>query len=224
MQYGAALKDIRETENDIRKAERQLTLAENQLKRDQSAKALDRYDNQLKEVRERNDKYIEQYNKTVGELAKLNMEVFKLTEEKAYRMAIAQLEANTRLNVEKLQQSGAFARVGMGETTTLANQVLADLRKTNPNATLADALAVVKGGTGSTAAALADKAYDNVMKRLDKDYKLAAEISQDPAALQRAVDEETKRLQAGGVRTSTTTNPFQLSPEAQKALQQYGGK
>ena len=106
MQYGAALKDIRETENDIRKAERQLTLAENQLKRDQSAKAQDRYDTKLKELRDIEIKSVDQYNKTVGDLAKLNMDVFKLNEEKAYRMAIAQLEANVRL---KTAEIGAYA-------------------------------------------------------------------------------------------------------------------
>jgi hypothetical protein len=55
-----------------------------------------------------------------------------------------------------------------------------------------------KGGAGASNAVLADKAYDNVMKRLDKDYTLQAAISKDPAALQRAVDEETRRLQRGG--------------------------
>jgi len=135
MQYGAALKDIRETENDIRKAERQLTLAENQLKRDQSSKAQDRYDTKLKELRDIEIKSVDQYNKTVGDLAKLNMEVFKLTEEKAYRMAIAQLEANTRI---------ATAYAPSSEERLIDRQ-LAELKKTNPNATLADAIGVVKG-------------------------------------------------------------------------------
>jgi hypothetical protein len=36
------------------------------------------------------------------------------------------------------------------------------------------------------------------MKRMGMDYKLQAEISKDPAALTRAVDEETRRLQRGG--------------------------
>jgi hypothetical protein len=162
MQYGAALKDIRETENDIRKAERQLTLAENQLKRDQSAKAQDRYEAKLKELRDIEIKSVDQYNKTLIDLTKLNMDVWKVSEEKAYRMAIAQLESKTRLDVEKLQ----FARAGMGETTTLANQVLADLRKTNPNATLADALAVVKG-SGKTNQLQLIESYADDYNKLD---------------------------------------------------------
>jgi hypothetical protein len=135
MQYGAALKDIRETENDIRKAERQLTLAENQLKRDQSSKAQDRYDAKLKELRDIEIKSVDQYNKTVGDLTKLNMDVWKVNEEKAYRMAIAQLEANTRL---------AIAYAPSSEERLIDRQ-LAELKKTNPNATLADAIGVVKG-------------------------------------------------------------------------------
>jgi hypothetical protein len=224
MQYGAALKDIRETENDIRKAERQLTLAENQLKRDQSSKAQDRYDTKLKELRDIEIKSVDQYNKTVGDLTKLNMDVWKVNEEKAYRMAIAQLESQTRLDVEKLQQSGAFARAGMGETSTLAKEVLADLRKTNPNATLADAVAIVKGGGGVSAASLADKAADNVSKRAQVDMNFAMSL-RDPNAYAKAVEEETRRLQGQAGRPSTTgASAYQLSPEAQKALQQYGGK
>ena len=224
MQYGAALKDIRETENDIRKAERQLTLAENQLKRDQSAKAQDRYEAKLKEMKETEIKSYEQYNKTLIDLTKLNMDVWKVSEEKAYRMAIAQLESKTRLDVEKLQQSGAFARAGMGETTTMANQVLADLRKTNPNATFADAVAIVKGGGGVSAASLADKAADNVSKRAQVDMNFAMSL-RDPYAYAKAVEDETRRLQGQAGRPSTTgASSYQLSPEAQKALQQYGGK
>jgi hypothetical protein len=224
MQYGAALKDIRETENDIRKAERQLTLAENQLKRDQSSKAQDRYDAKLKELRDIEIKSVDQYNKTVGDLTKLNMDVWKVNEEKAYRMAIAQLESQTRLDVEKLQQSGAFARAGMGETSQLAERVLADMRKTNPNATLAEAVGVVKGGPSVNAATLADKAADNISKRAQVDMNFAMSL-RDPNAYKAAVEEETRRLQGQIGRPSTTgASAYQLSPEAQKALQQYGGK
>lgn len=223
-QYGASLRDIRETERDIKKSERELLLAEDRFKRDQSTKNAERLERKQAKYDETKIRSVDQYNDTVKTLAKMIADEKRVDQETATRMAIAELERRTRLDVETMQQRGAFARVGMGETSTLANQVLADMRKTNPNATLADALAVVKGGTGVSASALADKAYDNVMKRMQIDYKLAAEVSKDPTALQRAVDEETRRLQGGGVRPSTTTNPFQLSPEAQKALQQYGGK
>lgn len=225
-QYSASVRDIRETERDIKKSERELLLAEDRFKRDQSTKNAERLERKQSKYDEQQLKAVDQYNDGVKTLARFIADKEKLDIETATRKALAVYEGETRIAVEKMQQSGAFARAGMGETTTLANQVLADLRKINPNATLADALAIVKGGTGSTASALADKAYDNVMKRLDKDYKLAAEISKDPTALQRAVDEETKRLQAGGVRPQATTGApaYQLSPEAQKALQQYGGR
>ena len=226
MMYNSSLREIRDTERDISKAERELLLAEDRLKRDQSAKAADLFERKQAKYEDLQIRRDDQYNEGVKTLAKFIADKEKLDIETATRKAIAVYEGDIRLKVEKLQQSGAFARAGMGETSALAKEILPDLRKTNPNATLADAVAIVKGGAGSGAAALADKAYDNVMKRLDKDYKLAAEISKDPTALQRAVDEETKRLQAGGARPQATTGApaYQLSPEAQKALQQYGGK
>ena len=84
--------------------------------------------------------------------------------------------------------------------------VLADMKKTNPNATLADAIAVVRGGPGVSAAALADKAADNVNRRAQVDLNFAMTL-REPGAYQRAVDEETRRLQAGGAGPQTTTTP-----------------
>lgn len=206
-QYGNSLREIRETERDIKKSERELLLAEDRFKRDQSAKAAERLERKQAKYDETKIRSYDQYNDTVKTLARIIADKERVDQETATRMAIADIERRTRIDVETMQQRGADRRIGMGETTTLANQVLADLRKTNPNATLADALAIVKSGAGSGAAALADKAYDNVMKRLDKDPKLVAEIAKDPTALQRAVDEETRRLQSGGARPQATTPP-----------------
>jgi hypothetical protein len=109
MQYGSALKDIRETERDISKAERELLLAENKLKREQSGKAQDRYDAKLKELRDVEIKSVDQYNKAVENITRLNMEVYKIDREEAYRMAIAQLEAKTRLESSRISASAAYA-------------------------------------------------------------------------------------------------------------------
>jgi hypothetical protein len=82
--------------------------------------------------------------------------------------------------------------------------MLASLKKTNPNATYADAVQAVKGA--GTSASFADKAYDNVMKRAQVDMGFSALIMKDPAALQTAIDKETKRLRdesGGGGRPST---------------------
>jgi hypothetical protein len=225
MQYGSALKDIRETERDISKSERELLLAENKLKRDQTGKALDRVATKQDKLDEAKDRGVEQYNKSIETITRLNMEVHKIDREEAYRMAIAQLEANTRTDIAKMEQSNANARAAgtrMGNYAE-ASAVLSELRKTNPNATLQDAYGVMRGGAAASPGSLADKAYDNVMKRAQFDVGFQMQINKDPKALQDAVDAETRRLQGGG-QSSTVTNPFKLSPEAQKALSQYGGK
>jgi hypothetical protein len=225
-QYSGALREIRDTERDIKKTEREISLAEDRMKRDTSGKVAVRYQ-ALTDKRDALEKeQVDAYNKAIQVHANILQDREKVDKQTATQMAIANLESKTRLDVAKLQERAAAGRASLpGETERLAQSVLADMRKTNPNATLADAIAVVRGGAGASASALADKAYDNVMKRLDKDYKLAAEISKDPAALQRAIDEETRRLQAGGAGpTSRPPTTFNLSPEAQKALQQYGGR
>jgi hypothetical protein len=53
------------------------------------------------------------------------------------------------------------------------------------------------GGAGS-AGSLADKAYDNVMRRAQVDLSFQMKINQDPQALQDAINAETRRLQSGG--------------------------
>jgi len=222
-QYSASVRDIRETERDIKKSERELLLAEDRFKRDQSAKNAERLERKQSKYDDQQLKAVDQYNDGVKTLARFIADKEKLDIETATRKALAVYEGENRIAVEKMQQSGAFARAGMGETSTLANQVLADMRKTNPNATLADALAIVKPGAGASPASLADKAADNVAKRAQVDINFAMSL-RDPNAYAKAVEEETRRLQAGGGQPSTVTNPFKLSPEAQKALSQYGGK
>jgi hypothetical protein len=102
MQYGAAMKEIRETERDISKSERALMLAENQLKRDKSSKAQDRYDSRLKEVRDRETKSVDQYNDAIKKIAELNMEKFKVDKKAATDMAIAQIQRQTQLETNAM--------------------------------------------------------------------------------------------------------------------------
>ena len=165
-QYSASVRDIRETERDIKKSERELLLAEDRFKRDQSAKNAERLERKQSKYDDNQLKAVDQYNDGVKTLARFIADKEKLDIETATRKAIAVYEGETRIAVEKMQQSGAFARAGMGETTTLANQVLADLRKTNPNATLADALAIVKG-SGKTNQLQLIESYADDYNKLD---------------------------------------------------------
>lgn len=97
MQYGAAMKEIRETENDIRKSERALLLAENQLKRDKSAKAKENYDNKLKAYEDSKSKAVEQYNDSVKTLANLNEKYYSVDKQAGTQLAIAQINRSTQL-------------------------------------------------------------------------------------------------------------------------------
>jgi hypothetical protein len=168
MQYGAALKDIRETERDISKSERELLLAENKLKRDQTGKALDRVATKQDKLDEAKDKGVEQYNRAIETITRLNMEVHKIDREAAHRMAQAQLEISARVDIAKMQESGANARAAatrMGNYAE-ADALLKELRKTNPNATIEDAYGVMRGGRG--AGLVTDKEYqDAYEKRLE---------------------------------------------------------
>jgi hypothetical protein len=124
MQYGAAMKDIRDTERDISKSERQLLLAENQLKREKSGKAQDRYDSKLKEVRDREIKSVDQYNEAIKKIAELNMEKFKVDKKAATDMAVAQLQRQTQLETNAMP--GAEQRLLMA---IHADPALADTYK-----------------------------------------------------------------------------------------------
>jgi hypothetical protein len=226
MQYGSALKEIRDAERDIKKTERELMLAKDKYKRDQSTANANRLAAKQEKYEDRRIRSVDQYNKGIEDITRLNMEVFKLERKEASDMALAQVQAKTSRDVAEIHERGAMARASMPDSQQkIIDKVFADLKKTNPNATYADAVQAVKSGASSSAGVLADKAYDNVMKRMETDFKLAAEVRKDPTALDRAIEAETRRLQTGGAgQTSRPPTTFNLSPEAKKALQQYGGQ
>lgn len=146
-QYGGALREIRDTEKDIKKTERELALAEDRLKRDQSNKAFESYKNKLTKAQDLEIHKIDLQNKTIGDLAKYFFEDQKLTREQAGAMARTIVQANTQITVEEMQQRGADRRTGVESADErIIRNVLADLKKTNPNATYSDAVQAVKAG------------------------------------------------------------------------------
>jgi hypothetical protein len=102
MQYGAVMKEIRETENDIRKSERALILAENQLKRDKSAKAKENYDNKMKAYEDSKAKSYEQYNDSIKTLANLNEKYYSVDKQSATNLAVAQINRGTQLAIHAM--------------------------------------------------------------------------------------------------------------------------
>jgi hypothetical protein len=201
-QYGGALKEIRENERDIKKTERELLMAEDRAKRDTSGKALGAVQAKQLKLDELQTRSVDQYNDAVKTLSKIISDRERVDTETATRMAIAELESKTRINVETIQQRGAYARAGMKDSQErIIDKVFADLQKTNPNATYADAVAAYKSGAGTSAATLGDKAADNVKGRMQVDPMYAASLNK-PGAYEAAVEAETKRLlglrQGGG--------------------------
>jgi hypothetical protein len=109
MQYGSALKELRDTERDIKKSERELMLAEDKYKRDQSTANANRLAAKQEKYEDRRIRSVDQYNKSIEDITKLNMEVYKLNREEAYKMAIAQLEADTRIKTARIGAAAAYA-------------------------------------------------------------------------------------------------------------------
>lgn len=162
MQYKSDLNDIRKSEQDVRKASRELELAEVAAKRSRSEKAQDRlarrqdiFDAAVVE-RDKN------YNQTVTKLADFFQDEKKVEKETATRMAIAVLDSQTKKDVAATQERGAASRVGMGNLLE-AKAVLAELQKTNPNATYEDAYAVIRGG--KAAGLVTDKEYQDAYEK-----------------------------------------------------------
>jgi hypothetical protein len=200
--YGSTLKDIRNTEKDIKKTQRELLMAEDRAKRDTSGKALGAVQAKQLKLDELQTRSVDQYNDAVKTLSKIISDRERVDIETATRMAIAELESDTRIKVETIQQRGAYGRAAMPDSQErIINKVFADLQKTNPNATYADAVAAVKSGAGTSAATLGDKAADNVKGRMQVDPIYATSLNK-PGAYEAAVEAETKRLlglrQGGG--------------------------
>jgi len=109
MQYGSALKEIRDAERDIKKTERELMLAKDKYKRDQSTANANRLAAKQEKYEDRRMRSVDQYNKGIEDITRLNMEIYKLDREEAYKMTIAQLEAETRVKTARIGAAAAYA-------------------------------------------------------------------------------------------------------------------
>jgi hypothetical protein len=93
------------------------------------------------------------------------MEVFKLERKEASDMAIAQVQAKTSRDVAEIHERGAMARVGAPVAEErIINKMLADLKKTNPNATYLDAVQAYKSSGKSNMLELQEKYADDWLK------------------------------------------------------------
>jgi hypothetical protein len=212
MQYGSALKELRDTERDIKKSERELMLAEDKYKRDQSTANANRLAAKQEKYEDRRIRSVDQYNKAIEDITRLNMEVYKLDREEASRMAIAQVQAKTSRDVAEIHERGAMARTGMpGAEERIISKVFADLKKTNPNATYSDAVQAVKAGarTGTVTDKELQDAYEARLKDIIGKKARDEFLSKYPTWREFAAEQ---RGQTGAAPTSSgqvdTSNPL----------------
>jgi hypothetical protein len=218
-QYSGALREIRDTERDIKKTERELAFAEDRAKRDMSGKALGRVQAKQDKLDELQTRQTDQYNKVaekasdlfitkygIDENAKKALEVAKMSGE--YQLAVARIhERYANRPTEGQQILGTYHKILADQGPEKAEQYMRDWERAKgagkpQNITsFEEAMKIV-----------ADDSM-NAGKTLEQKLTLASQIMQsDP-------------MRMGQVPTTDKTpNPFKLSPEAQKALQQYGGR
>jgi hypothetical protein len=217
--YGSALKDIRNTEKDIKKTQRELMMAEDRSKRDMSGKAIGRVQAKQDKLDDLENRQTEQYNKAsekasdlfvtqygIDENAKRALEVAKTSGE--YQIKVAQIHAATAGKPGETERLlGRYHDILAKQGPEAANKFMGNIGQIRnvgkPQNTLSyeEALKILSQS---------DPTFG--MKTLEEKKRLATELIQsDPS-----------RMSEQG--TSTTANPFKLSPEAAAALKQYGGK
>jgi hypothetical protein len=217
--YGSALKDIRNTEKDIKKTQRELMMAEDRVKRDMSGKAKQTVDAKAAKIEDLQIRQTEQFNKAaekasdlfvtqygIDENAKKALEVAKTSGE--YQIKVAQIHAATAGKPGETERLlGRYHDILAKQGPEAANKFMGNIGQIRnvgkPQNTLSyeEALKILSQS---------DPTFG--MKTLEEKKRLATELIQsDPS-----------RMSEQG--TSTTANPFKLSPEAAAALKQYGGQ
>lgn len=171
MMYMSNMDKITDNEERINQAMRELSVSEEQYKRNRSDRALAR----LQANRDKIDQV---------------------------RLENAKLEATAEIKAAEFAVD-VIKNENPAMWKTLENIAQEQRARGNKKYTTLDALRDYQSSSGTGAAsispaALADKAYDNVMKRAQVDIAFQMRISKDPAELQAAIAAETRRLQGGG--------------------------
>ena len=157
-------------------------ITENEDKLNQATRELMLAEDQYK--RSRSEKVLARIEKQQDKIDQINLENTKIraqTEIKGMEFAIEDYKAKNPSQWKTIENIAKDANVSPLEVWKMAHPGLSGAQ-----------------GAQISPQALADKAYDNVMKRAQVDIAFSMQISKDPNALQTAIDAETRRLQAGG--------------------------
>jgi hypothetical protein len=141
--------------------------------------------------------------KAIQEKASLAATMFNISSQAASDAA----RNLTSLEVARINQASA-ARPG--ETERIMATAIG-LKATDPAkyATFMETLGAIRGaGKPDQGAAIADKAYDNVVATMGKNIMLQQKYANDPAAFQAAVTAETARLRGGAASGASTRLKF----------------
>ena len=218
-QYSGALREIRDTEKDIKKTQRELMFAEDRAKRDMSGKALGRVQAKQDKLDDLQTRQTDQYNKAAEKASDLFITKYGIDENAKKSLEVAKTSGEYQIKVAQIHAATAGKP---GETERLLNRYHDILAKEGPEAAnkfMSD-IGQIRGvgkpqNTLSYEEALKFLAQSDPtfgMKPIEEKNKLVTELMKlDPM-----------RINAPG--QSTVKNPFTLSPEAQAALKQYGGK
>ena len=218
-QYGSTIKDIRSQEKEMKKTLRDLSLAEQSYKKSNSDKdlaAVQRYEDQLQAHKEN---IAAMTNRAVQTGATAAQQIYNVDQQKATQLAVAGIQRKTSLDVAEINRKTQLDVHNLPSAEQkMINALLDDLHKTKPEATLADAMAIYRG-LGKPQNTLS---YEEALKITYNDPTIPKDKKIEEAM--KLMNQDPMRSGVTGMAGPKVPNPFQLSPEAQKALQQYGGK
>lgn len=220
-QYSGALREIRDTEKDIKKTERELMFAEDRAKRDMSGKALSRVQAKQDKLDELQVRQTDQYNKAAEKASDLFVTQYGIDENAKRALEVAKMSGDYQIKVAQIHAATAGKP---GETERLLGRYHDILAKQGPEAAAAFMGDIERiRGAGKPQNIMS---YEEAMKIIANDPMNAGKTLEQKQQLARQMmSSDPMRMgqvpAAGGSKPPTT---FNLSPEAQKALQQYGGR
>lgn len=220
-QYSGALREIRDTERDIKKTERELMFAEDRAKRDMSGKALSRVQAKQDKLDELQTRQTDQYNKVAEKASDLFITKYGIDENAKKALEVAKTSGDYQIQVARIHAATAGKP---GETERLLGRYHDILAKKGPEAaaTFMGDIERIRGA-GKPQNIMS---YEEAMKIIANDPMNAGKTIEQKQALARQMM-QADPMRMGQVPTTAGSKPpttFNLSPEAQKALQQYGGR
>jgi len=218
-QYSGALREIRDTEKDIKKTERELMFAEDRAKRDMSGKALGRVQAKQDKLEELQVRQTDQYNKAAEKSSDLFITKYGIDENAKKALEVAKMSGDYQIKVAQIHAATAGKP---GETERLLGRYHDILAKEGPEAAakfMGDIERIRGAGKPQNI-----MSYEEAMKIIANDPMNAGKTLEQKQALARQMMQADPMRMGQVPTTDKAPNPFKLSPEAQKALQQYGGQ